>query len=103
MKSKRIFKVLFLTLILSVVPIVTFVRADVPTTVQYSATTSAFADGGVASATALCMTNETPPSTVIQFDNGDLSTMLVDPSLGALSSVDSPVTVHSSALVPGDF
>jgi len=103
MKTKRIVKVLFLTLILSVIPIATYVHADVPTAVQYSATSPAFADGAVASSTALCMTNETSPVTVLTFDNGDLSTILIDPSLGALTSVDSPVTVHSSTLVPGDF
>jgi len=95
--------VLFVALILAVVPIVTFVRADVPTAVQYSATTQSFADGAVASSTAFCMTNETAPSTVLTFDNGDLSSMLIDTTLGVLSSVDSPVVVHSASLVPGDF
>jgi len=103
MKRKRIFKVLFVALILSVIPVATFVHADVPTAVQYSATTSSFADGGVVSATAFCMANETNPSTVLTFDNGDISAILIDTSLGVLSSVDSPVTVHSSSLVPGDF
>ena len=103
MNRKLVFKVLFFALILSVIPVATFVHADVPTTVQYNATPSAFADGGVASTTSICMTNETPPSTTVQFDNGDLSSMLVDSSLGVLSSVDSPVLVKSSTLVPGDF
>jgi len=104
MNKKRIVRVLFGALILAVVPIVSYVHADVPTAVQYSATTTAFADGGVSSSTALCMTNETDPATVLQFNTGDISTMLIDPSLGVVNSVNSPVTVNSSGtLVPGDF
>src|SRR5437763_5549406 len=105
MNTKRIVRVSFVALILAVVPIVSYVHADVPTAVQYSATTTAFADGGIASSTALCMTNETDPATVLQFSTSDLSSILIDPSLGVLTSVESPVIVHtgSGTLVRGDF
>jgi hypothetical protein len=102
MKSKKTLKALLVASILSVIPIVSFVHADVPTTVQYSSTTTSFALGST-STTALCMTNETDPASAPSFNTGDVSAILIDPAIGVVTSVDTPVTVKSASLVPGDF
>ena len=102
MNKKRIAKVLFLVVFLAVLPIETFVHADVPTNVQYSANPSLFGEG-VSSSTFICMTNETDPAMAVSFNTGDLSTIVLDPSVGTVTSINTPITVHSSTLLASDF
>ena len=85
---------------LSVVPVQHFVRADVPTAVQYTVNPSMFAEGSSAT-TQICMKNETSPS--LTFNTNDLSIMILDGAMGTVSSVDTPITVNSSSLLPADF
>ena len=100
MKRITLFAALLTALVLAAVSFGPSAHADTPTALNFSATPSAFALGA-SSTTLVCMAQETnPPGS---FNTGDVSSIIFDGSLGSVTSVDTPIVVHSSTLTPADF
>jgi hypothetical protein len=100
MKRRTLATFLPIALMLSVVVFTTAVSADTPTELAFSVSPSSFPLGQPAT-TRVCMAqqNVSLPS----FDQNDVSSIIFDPSMGDVTSVDSPVIVKSATLLPSDF
>ena len=91
--------VIFSLLIVSIL-FASAASADVPTVLAYSITPAAFSLGQ-SGITRVCMAQQSAP--LPSFNQNDETNIVFDPSLGNVTSVDSPVIVKSATLTPADF
>jgi hypothetical protein len=101
MKRKMIVKLLFLSMLLTVLPGQMAVRADVPTPLAFSASPTNFVIGSF-STVMICMAQQTNSPTQ-DFNTGDISGIVLDGSAGSVYAVDPVLIVNSANLIPTDF
>src|SRR5882762_8752337 len=77
------------------------IQAQTNPTVSFTVSPSVFAQGQTTSA-LICMSPLNTAGT-LGFDPNDFIGYILDSSLGTVSSVDNPISVRSSTLLPSDF
>jgi len=100
LKRNYLTSLVIFSLLVAALLFTTGVSADVPTNLNYSVTPAAFALGQPAT-TRVCMAQQQAP--LPSFNQNDEINIVFDPSLGNVTSVDSPAIVKSATLAPADF
>ena len=100
MKRTSIVAALLFAVALAAVLLGPSVHADAPTALNFGSTPAAFALG-TPSVAFICMAQQTnPPGS---FNTGDVSSFDFDSTVGAVTSVETPITVASATLLASDF